>query len=605
MKKLTGLFILVFCLNLQMMAQVKKPRPQPATPPMPDIEKMLKDLPADQRAAVEAIIAKQKSGGNKKEAAKNTTALDDWNKAQKEAAAAIGTITTKTIGVEGGIVKSNNGKITLNIPAGALTANTTIGIEEMENTAPLSCGNSFKLTPDGLTFSKPVSLTLKYSDVDIDGTMTEALSIATQSDGIWVANQKAEVNIETNTISLPIKHFSDWGMIAFLKVLMIPGDKELGRGQSIDFRITTYKDVTDKKKSRDEEFKKGADEVDKEADLTAKELKEYLDGFNDDDLVPLTKEAPKTKERHKAEAAAKQTADLAATSEEDLVPLVPPKTPLEQAIDDRLLELLKRLNKFKGLKITAWKVNGVAAPVSNEMGSLRSSEYGVATYKAPQVVPLDNVRWVAISCEMKSMQSGAKFILISHVLLTSNGWFKANIDGEPWFAHELYDQKNIAAIQGKTAGEIKSASAVYIEEPVEDKGLIISLTNGFPKSIVLRILDPHLGANIIDCNSDGAALMMGDWGGVLTSYRRQMNGGTCETIEEICNKLTVNLTALNLKNGGLVEGNFGGSLFGGEKGCVNSLEHKVAGSFSLSVVKQTSAKEFLEKNNIKDPKNND
>ncbi len=56
MKKLTCLFILVFCLSLQMMAQVKKTTAKPATPAMPDIEKMLKDLPPDQRAMVKEMM---------------------------------------------------------------------------------------------------------------------------------------------------------------------------------------------------------------------------------------------------------------------------------------------------------------------------------------------------------------------------------------------------------------------------------------------------------------------------------------------------------------------------------------------------------------------
>ena len=56
MKKSTCLFILGFCLSLQMMAQVKKTTAKPATPAMPDIEKMLKDLPPDQRAMVKEMM---------------------------------------------------------------------------------------------------------------------------------------------------------------------------------------------------------------------------------------------------------------------------------------------------------------------------------------------------------------------------------------------------------------------------------------------------------------------------------------------------------------------------------------------------------------------
>ncbi|MEO6135069.1 MAG: hypothetical protein ABIP35_07945 [Ginsengibacter sp.] len=56
MKKLTCLLVVVFCLSLQMMAQVKKTTAKPATPAMPDIEKMLKDLPPDQRAMVKEML---------------------------------------------------------------------------------------------------------------------------------------------------------------------------------------------------------------------------------------------------------------------------------------------------------------------------------------------------------------------------------------------------------------------------------------------------------------------------------------------------------------------------------------------------------------------
>ena len=620
--------VVVFCLGLQMqiIAQAKKPTVKPATAQMSDIEKMLKDLPPEERAMAKKMIGKVTGGTGNIEDAKSNSMADDWNKAQQDAAAAIGTLTTKSVGSAGGIVKSTNGKITLNIPAGALAANTTIGIKEIENTAPLSCGNSFKLTPDGQTFLKPVSLTIKYTHFDIESTTPEALRIATQSDGIWIAHQKTEVNIAANTIALPIKHFSDWGVVAFFKILMIPVDKELGRGQSVNFNVTTYKEVADKKAKWEEDFLKKLDDLvdeldkdettrNKDEELTKQEWKEYQEEAfgGDPDLVPLIRESPKTTQRHVDQIGENKIIELLKKAREvkqknaqiadvDLVPLLTPKQLADKATDERLLELLKQLNKFKGLKITGWKMNGAPANISNEMGSLTIKEYGAATYKAPQVVPLLEIRSVAISCEMKSQQSGAKFILVSHVLLSNNGWCKATVDGAPWFAHQLFYQKYIANIKSKNRAEIKSADAIYIDEPAEFKGLMISIANGFSKSMVLRIKDPHFGANNIDCTRVGTALFMEEWAGLLTSFRREMRGNTCEEVE-ICNKLTVNLTALNLKNGGLVEGNFSGSLFGGENGCVNSLEHKVAGSFSLSVSLPSAAKDFLKKNNIKVPAN--
>ena len=58
MKKSFSILLLLFCvlLQIQPMAQVKKPKATPAIPQMPDIEKMLKNLPADQQAMVKQMM---------------------------------------------------------------------------------------------------------------------------------------------------------------------------------------------------------------------------------------------------------------------------------------------------------------------------------------------------------------------------------------------------------------------------------------------------------------------------------------------------------------------------------------------------------------------
>ena len=131
--------------------------------------------------------------------------FDEWNKAQRETAAAIGTKMSKVIGPEGGELKSANGKVKLNFPAGAVSEKTEIGIEEIENTAALACGNAFKLTPESATFKKPVLLTLKYTPFDIDGAAPDALNIMTKSENMWFAYKNVEIDTITHTISLPIR----------------------------------------------------------------------------------------------------------------------------------------------------------------------------------------------------------------------------------------------------------------------------------------------------------------------------------------------------------------------------------------------------------------
>src|SRR5688500_10913461 len=64
----------------------------------------------------------------------------------------------------GGSITSTDGKITVDIPAGALTNNETITIQPVTNTTGLGQGKAYRLTPHGLAFNKPVTITFPYTD---------------------------------------------------------------------------------------------------------------------------------------------------------------------------------------------------------------------------------------------------------------------------------------------------------------------------------------------------------------------------------------------------------------------------------------------------------
>jgi len=69
-----------------------------------------------------------------------------------------GAPTAATIGPGGGSLASSDGLFTVEIPAGALGADTEIGVQPITNTAWGALGTSYRLTPNGLTFVMPVSL---------------------------------------------------------------------------------------------------------------------------------------------------------------------------------------------------------------------------------------------------------------------------------------------------------------------------------------------------------------------------------------------------------------------------------------------------------------
>src|SRR5687767_5456601 len=101
----------------------------------------------------------------------------------------------------GGSITSTDGKITVNIPAGALANNETITIQPVTNTTGLGKSKAYRLTPHGLTFNKPVTITFPYTDADINGTVPELLRIAFQDDaGVWQSMNKTQVNKQTKQL---------------------------------------------------------------------------------------------------------------------------------------------------------------------------------------------------------------------------------------------------------------------------------------------------------------------------------------------------------------------------------------------------------------------
>ena len=73
-----------------------------------------------------------------------------------------------SIGPAGGTLASGDNQVTLTVPAGALASATPISITAVADTAPGGTGFAYRLALDGLTFAKPVTITLKptYGQVE-------------------------------------------------------------------------------------------------------------------------------------------------------------------------------------------------------------------------------------------------------------------------------------------------------------------------------------------------------------------------------------------------------------------------------------------------------
>ncbi len=125
-----------------------------------------------------------------------------------------GAVVTATIGPAGGTIQSADKRIQVQIPAGALTANQTISVQPLnQNNCPAGAGQAFRLTPHGLTFAKPATITFQYTTKDINGSTPELVRVAYQTDqGIWKSPAVKGLDTTARTVSVQTTHFSDWGL---------------------------------------------------------------------------------------------------------------------------------------------------------------------------------------------------------------------------------------------------------------------------------------------------------------------------------------------------------------------------------------------------------
>ncbi|THF68184.1 hypothetical protein E7T06_17780 [Deinococcus sp. Arct2-2] len=125
-----------------------------------------------------------------------------------------GTPTQATIGAAGGTLGTSGGAVRIDIPAGALAGDQTVGIQPITRTVPGGTGQAYRLTSEGLTFAKPVRLTFAYTDQDVIGSAPLALSIGFQhQNGVWQYYHTPTRDPTAQTVSVETTHFSDWSLL--------------------------------------------------------------------------------------------------------------------------------------------------------------------------------------------------------------------------------------------------------------------------------------------------------------------------------------------------------------------------------------------------------
>ena len=271
--------------------------------------------------------------------------------------------------------------------------------------------------------------------------------------------------------------------------------------------------------------------------------------------------------------------DQQTSDDDELVPLRPittdgdvltPLTPIPP-VESRAMEF----------RVKRWTMNGKAAPVSDNNGSLtaRGQE---ATYKAPAKNPETNP--VAVSAELETTnKEGRKssYQLVSNIHVGEVYSITIKIDGKVF----TYYQYGIDGFNPPDDPNAGTAMCTF-----DDDGLgIYAFLDGVNSSVV-GVDVPTVGTHILDCSQlVGGMIFSNDEGGTIyyDSYyqRSRLSGGDCKSETKCATDNKLVLTVFEGKKDGLVTGKFSGTLYQDDQSnwdsCTSSTPHQIEGEFRL------------------------
>ncbi len=109
-----------------------------------------------------------------------------------------------TIGPAGGSIRSSDGRLTLRVPAGALTSPVSLSFQPATNDAPQAVGSGYQILPVGVPFAKNALLALAYGRDDTSGANAEALTVAANVGSGWFALGGGSIDLLRRTLTVPL-----------------------------------------------------------------------------------------------------------------------------------------------------------------------------------------------------------------------------------------------------------------------------------------------------------------------------------------------------------------------------------------------------------------
>ncbi|MDH5367808.1 MAG: hypothetical protein OEW67_12535 [Cyclobacteriaceae bacterium] len=141
------------------------------------------------------------------------------------------TINENVIGIDGGIVTSNDNKVSIEIPANALVNDTEISINPTTSHPANNIGAVYDFGPDGTQFISPAKMSFSYNDSDLMVTNSgNNLTIAYDNNNSW-ALLNSTVDLINKVVTADVDHFTSFGLTYRNMIVYADQEYAITRGE--------------------------------------------------------------------------------------------------------------------------------------------------------------------------------------------------------------------------------------------------------------------------------------------------------------------------------------------------------------------------------------
>jgi hypothetical protein len=119
----------------------------------------------------------------------------------------------ESIAPRGGVVVSDDGRFTLEIPAGALESHVQINIAAVECEPDGAIGPCYELSPRGVGFLLPATVTYELGGMELGFIDPRQLNVVAERDEGWNVLADQSVDLEDEILTASALYLSSYAMV--------------------------------------------------------------------------------------------------------------------------------------------------------------------------------------------------------------------------------------------------------------------------------------------------------------------------------------------------------------------------------------------------------